>query len=89
MLPTSPWNETHNSSPAYIRLYHDANATLNAATRKEIAYRMQQDDFTHGGYIIPAFVDTLDAYSANVTGYRESRVGQPVNDLNFATLALT
>ncbi|HEY7146266.1 MAG TPA: hypothetical protein VH637_18650 [Streptosporangiaceae bacterium] len=50
---------------------------------------MQQDDFTHGGYIIPAFVDTLDAYSSRVTGYRESRVGQPVNDLNFAALALT
>ncbi|HEY7143221.1 MAG TPA: ABC transporter substrate-binding protein [Streptosporangiaceae bacterium] len=87
MLPSSPWNETHEDSPAYIRLYHQANATLSASVRKEIAYRMQQDDFTRGGYIIPAFVDTLDAYSTKVTGYRESRVGQPVNDLNFATLA--
>jgi peptide/nickel transport system substrate-binding protein len=89
MLPSSPWNETHNSSPVYIQLYHEANATLNASVRKEIAYRMQHTDFTSGGYIIPAFIDTLDAYSAKVTGYRESRVGQPVNDLNFATLALT
>ncbi|HEY7145475.1 MAG TPA: ABC transporter substrate-binding protein [Streptosporangiaceae bacterium] len=89
MLPTSPWNETHEDSPAYVRLYQEANATLNTSTRKEIAYRMQEADFTRGGYIIPAFVDTLDAYSARVTGYRESRVGQPVNDLNFAALALT
>jgi peptide/nickel transport system substrate-binding protein len=89
MLPSSPWNETHENSPAYIRLYHQANATLNTSVRKEIAYRMQQADFTHGGYIIPAFIDSLDAYSAKVTGYRASRVGQPVNDLNFATLAFT
>jgi peptide/nickel transport system substrate-binding protein len=89
MLPSSPWNETHEDDPGYISLYHQANATLNTSTRKQIAYRMQEADFTRGGYIIPAFVDTLDAYSNRVTGYRESRVGQPVNDLNFAALALT
>jgi len=39
---------------------------------------MQQIDFTEGGYINPAFTDTLDAYSDTITGYAPSRLGQPV-----------
>jgi hypothetical protein len=75
--------------PANNRLYGQANATLDPALRKEIAYQMQQIDFSQGGYIIPAFADTLDAYSAHVTGWTPSGVGQPVNDLDFAALAFT
>jgi peptide/nickel transport system substrate-binding protein len=82
MLPASPWNETHFDNPDYIRLYSQANATLDPEVRKEMAYQMQQIDFSQGGYIIPAFVDTLDAYSAHVAGWKPSRVGQPVNDLD-------
>jgi peptide/nickel transport system substrate-binding protein len=86
MLATSPWNETHNDNARYTFLYNQANATLNASLHKEIAYEMQQYDFTEGGFIIPAFVDALDAYSNKVTGYTTNRIGQPVNDLNFAAL---
>jgi peptide/nickel transport system substrate-binding protein len=86
MLPTSPWNETHNNSSRSAYLYNQANATLNAAVRREIAHEMQQLDFTSGGFIIPAFVDSLDAYSDKLTGFRPNRVGQPLNDLDFATL---
>jgi hypothetical protein len=56
------------------------------STRRQIAWQMQDHDFTQGGYIVPAFTDTLDAYSDKITGYRPSRVGQPVNDLDFAAL---
>jgi hypothetical protein len=31
-------------------------------------------------------VDSLDAYRAEVTGYRPSKVGQPVSDLDFAAI---
>jgi peptide/nickel transport system substrate-binding protein len=89
MLPASPWDETHFSNPDYIRLYAQANATLNPSTRKEISYQMQQTDFTQGGYIIPAFVDTLDAYSATITGYGPSRLGQPLDDYGFPRFAFT
>ena len=44
---------------------------------------MQQFDFTQGGYIIPAFIDALDAYSTKITGYSAAKVGQPLSDLNF------
>jgi peptide/nickel transport system substrate-binding protein len=89
MLPTSPWDETHFADPAYIRLYAQANATLDPAARREIVWQMQQIDFDQGGYIIPAFIDTLDAYSTTITGYAPSRLGQPLDDYSFARLAFT
>jgi peptide/nickel transport system substrate-binding protein len=83
MLPTSPFNETHTNSPTLNKLYKQANATLSDSTRKQIEQEMQQFDFTQGGYIIPAFIDALDAYSDKVTGYVASAVGQPLSQFNF------
>ena len=51
--------------------------------RKEIEHEMQQIDFTQGGYIIPAFIAALDAYSTKITGYSAARVGQPLSDFDF------
>ena len=89
MLPGSPYNETHTDNPQYTRWYNQANATASTSLRKEIIHEMQEFDFTQGGYIIPAFTDTLDAYSTKITGYGPNRVGQPVNDSDFASLAFT
>jgi peptide/nickel transport system substrate-binding protein len=83
MLPTSPFNETHWAQPRYISLYKQANATANPATRKAIEQEMQMIDFTEGGYILPAFIDALDAYSTKITGYSAARVGQPLSDFDF------
>ncbi len=83
LLPTSPFNETHWHSPRYVSLYHQANATANAATRKQLEHEMQSIDFNEGGYIIPAFIDALDAYSTKITGYSAARVGQPLSDFDF------
>ena len=57
------------SLPQYINLYKQANATRERGTRKQIEHEMQQFDFNQGGYIIPAFIDALDAYSTKITGY--------------------
>jgi peptide/nickel transport system substrate-binding protein len=83
MLPASPFNETHWDNPHYISLYKQANATTSAATRKQIEYEMQMIDFTEGGYIIPAYIDALDAYSTKITGYSAAKVGQPLSDFDF------
>ncbi len=83
MLPTSPFNETHWDNPQYISLYKQANATTDAAARKNIEHEMQMIDFTQGGYIIPAFIDALDAYSTKITGYSAAKVGQPLSDFDF------
>jgi peptide/nickel transport system substrate-binding protein len=83
LLPTSPFNETHWSLPHYIDLNKQANATANASTRKQIEHEMQMIDFNQGGYIIPAFIAALDAYSTKITGYSAARVGQPLSDFDF------
>jgi peptide/nickel transport system substrate-binding protein len=83
MLPSSPFNETHNDNPRYNSLYAQANSTFSAALRKEILYEMQQIDFTEGGYIIPTFVDSLDAYSDKIRGYGPAKVGQPLSNFDF------
>lgn len=83
MLPTSPFNETHTDNAQYNNWYAQANATLSASTRKQIEYEMQTFDFNEGGYIIPAYIDALDAYSTKITGYTAAKVGQPLSDLNF------
>lgn len=88
MQPASPWNETHFHDPAYIKLYNQANATTRPELRREIVRDMQQIDYDQGGYIIPAFTDTLDAYSDKITGYAPARVGKPLN-YDFARLAFT
>jgi peptide/nickel transport system substrate-binding protein len=83
MLPASPFNETHTNNPTLSKLYNQANITLDASKRKQIEYEMQNFDFTEGGYIIPAFIDALDAYSTKITGYSASAVGQPLSLNDF------
>jgi peptide/nickel transport system substrate-binding protein len=83
MLATSPFNETHTNNPTLNNLYKQANATTDASVRKQIEYEMQSFDFNEGGYIIPAYIDALDAYSTQITGYSPSAVGQPLSLMDF------
>jgi peptide/nickel transport system substrate-binding protein len=83
MLPTSPFNETHTNSPTLNNLYSAANSTLQDSVRKEIVYEMQTYDFNEGGYIIPAYIDSLDAYSTKIEGYSASATGVPLSNFDF------
>ena len=87
MLPGSPFNETHTGNPQYTSLYDQANATASPSLRKELLYEMQRFDFTEGGYIIPAYIDVLDAYSTKITGYTAGKVGQPLSNFDFEHFA--
>jgi peptide/nickel transport system substrate-binding protein len=89
MLQASPFNETHTSNAHYTSLYNQANATASPSLRKEIIYEMQNYDFNEGGYIIPAFIDVLDAYSDKLTGYTAGKVGQPLSNFDFEHFAFT
>jgi peptide/nickel transport system substrate-binding protein len=79
----SPFNETHTDNPLLNKLYKEANATLDTSVRKQIEFEMQTFDFNEGGYIIPAFLDTLDAYSTKITGYTTTASGVPLSNLGF------
>jgi peptide/nickel transport system substrate-binding protein len=83
MLPASPFNETHTNNPTLNTLYQQANATLNTSTRKQIEYEMQLYDFNEGSYIIPAYIDSLDAYSTKITGHSTAAAGQPLSNFDF------
>ena len=82
-LPTSPFQETHFNDPQYTKLYYEANKTQSANLRREIEYEMQTIDYNQGGYIIPCFVDSLDAYSTTLIGYQKGEVGEPLGNFNF------
>jgi peptide/nickel transport system substrate-binding protein len=83
MLPISPFNETHTNNKRYTILYDQANATLDDGLRKQIVGEMQMIDFYEGGYIIPAYVNSLDAYSTKLRGYGRAKVGQPLSNTDF------
>ena len=87
MLKASPFNETHTDNARYTSLYNQANATASPSLRKEIITEMQNYDFNEGGYIIPAFIDVLDAYSEKITGYTAGKVGQPLSNFDFEHFA--
>lgn len=91
MLKASPYNETHTYSGTfyskYASLYAQANQTLKDDVRREIKQKMMEMDYSEGGYIIPAYIDALDAYSDKITGYSPARVGQPLSDVNFEDYA--
>ena len=89
MLKASPFNETHTNNSHYTSLYNQANATASPSLRKEIITEMQNYDFNEGGYIIPAFIDVLDAYSSKITGYTAGKVGQPLSNFDFEHFAFT
>jgi peptide/nickel transport system substrate-binding protein len=83
MLPKSPFNETHTDNASYNKLDLQANEATSASDVREIVTKMQEFDFDQGGYIIPAFIDALDAYSTKIAGYSAAKVGQPLSDFNF------
>jgi peptide/nickel transport system substrate-binding protein len=83
MQPHSPFNETHTDNPTLNNLYKQANQTPDDDKRKQFIQQMMDYDFSNGGYIIPAFISALDAYSTKLAGYTPARVGQPLDDFNF------
>ena len=84
MLLPAPFNETHTNNAYYNNLYNQANAQApGSSLHKEIVHKMQQFDFEQGGYIIPAFVDTLDAYSTKIAGWTPGKNGQPLSSFDF------
>lgn len=67
--PTATQNMTHWHDATYSKLWSTASSTTNESTRKAAATEMQQIMFERGGYIIPAFQDTLFACSSNIGGW--------------------
>jgi peptide/nickel transport system substrate-binding protein len=82
-LPTSPYQETHFNDPTYTKLYYEANRVTDTGLRREIVHEMQKIDFNQGGYILPCFVDSIDAYKTNLRGHVQGQTGQAMGNFNF------
>jgi hypothetical protein len=44
---------------------------------------MPEFDITQDGYIIPAYIDSLDGYSDKISGYTTAKAGQPLSNFGF------
>jgi peptide/nickel transport system substrate-binding protein len=88
LLPGAAFNETHYANPRFIKLYKEATSTLSKTKRRAIAQEMQAICWNDGGYIIPFFSPTIDAYSKKVHGYTKSKSGTPFGLYNFKDMWL-
>jgi peptide/nickel transport system substrate-binding protein len=82
-VPTAPYNETHWSDPAFIKLIDQARTTLDKTKRCAILHEAQKMEYDSGGYIIWGFRNQIDAYSAKITGLEPARTGTPLGNYGF------
>lgn len=66
LLSNAPYNETHWHVPAFDKLFYEAQADLNPATRKDKYFELQKMLWDDGGYLIWGFQPLIDAVGANV-----------------------
>jgi peptide/nickel transport system substrate-binding protein len=83
LLPTSPFNETHNDNPQYNKLYAEVNATTDPNLQKQLSREMQLIDFNEGGYIIPAYNRQLDLLSPRVHGLTPTTTAIPMGNADW------
>lgn len=82
-VPGAVLGTTHFENAKYTKLYDEANALIEEARRNEVLAEMQRIDYEQGGYIIPYFPNTIDAYSKNVTGLLQAKTGVPLGNYRF------
>ncbi len=85
-LPSSPWNETHWSDPDYVSLVEQAQGQPDEAKRTELLLAAQQLEYDQGGYIIPSFTNQVDAHSAKLVGFEESKTGTSLNNFTLRSV---
>lgn len=87
LLTTSPFNETHwdkwPSYDRYLKLYNEAQSTLDQAKRCDIIHEMQKIDYEEGALIIPCFNKQLDLMASNVNGFEVSNTGYQLGNFSF------
>jgi peptide/nickel transport system substrate-binding protein len=87
-LPNSLYNEPHFINERYLSLFQQANAEFDDAKRYDIIHEMQLIDHNEGGYLIYAFPDVLDAYSAKAHGFAPDKLGWSLNTYGFKSIWL-
>lgn len=67
-VPGALYNETHWEDAEWNALVQEALKTGDEAKRNELVAQAAAIEYDRGGYIIPAFVNTLDVHSSKLGG---------------------
>jgi peptide/nickel transport system substrate-binding protein len=84
----SPYNANHFNDPEYNRLYAQAISTTSEATREQLVGQMAHVDYDRGGYIVPVFSPSIEAYTSNVGGVTDYVTGVSPNNADFKKMWL-
>jgi len=85
-MPGAPYNETHWENAEWLAIVNEALTTVDEAKRNELIGQAQEIEFNEGGFIIWAFRNQVDAYSAKIAGLSPSRLGIPLGNWGFRTV---
>ena len=85
-MPGAPYNETHWENAEWLAIVNEALTTVDEAKRNELIGQAQEIEFNEGGFIIWAFRNQVDAYSAKIAGLDPSRLGIPLGNWGFRTV---
>lgn len=77
------FNACHFDDPEYNKTYDRAIATLDSGERKDLIRQLAEIDHDRGGYIVPVFNPTIEAYSDKVGGIEDSNTGVTPGNANF------
>jgi peptide/nickel transport system substrate-binding protein len=82
-LPTAPYNETHWKNDQWLAIVEEAFRTGDKTKRNELISAAQTIEHNDGGYIIWAFNNQVDAYSAKLGGVVPNKSGVPLSSFHF------
>ncbi|MBN2205056.1 MAG: twin-arginine translocation signal domain-containing protein [Thermoleophilia bacterium] len=83
MMPGSPYNETHWENADWLAIVNEAFRTVDETKRNELISEAQTILHDEGGYIIWAFRNQVDAYSAKIAGLKPDKSGVPLGQFGF------
>jgi peptide/nickel transport system substrate-binding protein len=82
------YNANHFDDPEYSQLYDQASQTVDDAARNDLIGQMARIDYERGGYIVPVFSPTIEAYSPKVGGITDYITGVSPNNADFKNMWL-
>jgi peptide/nickel transport system substrate-binding protein len=82
-LPTAPYNETHWKNDQWQAIVEEAFKTGDKTKRNELISAAQTIEHNEGGYIVWAFNNQVDAYSAKLGGVVPNKSGVPLSSFHF------
>lgn len=76
MIDTYPETHFPAAGSNFRDIYKQAVGTLNPTKRRALVAKLQKEEFEQGGYIIPFFTNTVDAYNKKLQGVVQRKASQ-------------